>query len=196
MATPIGKTSNLNTATAITTAGFQAQGTAAVVWPAPTVVNGCVNVTDNQVGVLGTTCAAKTFTYTKTYTVRCGTGTVVNTATFTTNTTGTTGSASSTVNYTSRCLLWRSGLVPGPEPARLAGSAYDPAPYLGAPVPGFPQYTIGYALANPSIVKGPAFNAAANYLATIFFGSLAGTQATGENCPIDAFGNLKPTPEV
>ena len=72
----------------------------------------------------------------------------------------------------------------------LAGSAFDPAPYLNDLVPGY-TFTVGYALANPSIVKGPAFNAAANYLATKFFGPLTGTQATGENCPIDAFGRPK-----
>lgn len=70
---------------------------------------------------------------------------------------------------------------------RLAGSAYDPAPYLNHPVPGYPQYTVGYALANPRVVRGPAFNAAANYLSGIFFDP-AGTQDTGENCPINAFG--------
>lgn len=70
----------------------------------------------------------------------------------------------------------------------LAGTAYDPASYLGALVPGYPQYTVGYALANPRIVKGGAFNAAADYLSGIFFDP-AGTQASGENCPIDAHGN-------
>jgi hypothetical protein len=72
---------------------------------------------------------------------------------------------------------------------RLAGSPYDPGPYLDdSYVFNGKTYEVGYALANPSKVKGPAFNAAADYLAEQF--GWSGSYTSGENCPIDAHGRL------
>jgi len=73
---------------------------------------------------------------------------------------------------------------------KLAGSAYDPAPYLDDIVPGT-SYTVGYALANPNIVGGTVFNQAADYLAVQF--GWSGTHVSGDNCPIDAHGNFTGT---
>jgi hypothetical protein len=82
---------------------------------------------------------------------------------------------------------------------RLAGSAFDISGLIGtayntiggAPLKkGAPSNpTIGDVLASPQTYGGPAFNSVANYLSAHF--GWSGTQATGENCPIDAFGNLK-----
>jgi hypothetical protein len=156
----------------------------------PTLVNDAINVDDTngqsfQFGATGSQSYQMTFT--------CDdAGENPNTATI--RETGQYDTASVTVNCNSEPpaqLLWcspgfwaQNGIVKG----TLAGSLYDPTPYLNDPVPGFTQYTVGYALQNPNVVGGGAFNAAANYLSGIFFGPDAGTQATGDNCPINAQG--------
>lgn len=116
----------------------------------------------------------------------------LNTVTASASWVGTSSSANPQLVISHGCpprqLLWCSPGFWAQNQARLAGSPYDPAPYLNDALPGY-NFTVGYALANPSIVKGPAFNAAANYLASKF--GWGGTQATSENCPIDAFGRLK-----
>jgi hypothetical protein len=75
----------------------------------------------------------------------------------------------------------------------LALTIYDPTPYFGVDIPGYEGvYTIGDAvLGGPTAVGGgEAFNAAANYLAAIFFDP-AGTQPANpedEHCPLNAHG--------
>jgi hypothetical protein len=71
-------------------------------------VDECIDVDDTLQGVLGTVCvndAPKTFTYSRTIGPyeACGTYTVQNTASFTTNDTGTTGSDNWTVNVNVPC---------------------------------------------------------------------------------------------
>jgi len=51
--------------------------------------------------------------------------------------------------------------------------------------------TIQTVLLNPSIYGGPAFNSVADYIADQL--NWGGTQLTGENCPLDAHGNLTVT---
>jgi uncharacterized repeat protein (TIGR01451 family) len=100
--------SGTNTATATWTADgsphTSATGTATVDFGAvsPTVVDGCVSVTDTVAGALGTVCSTdsspKTYLYTHQVTGTAGTCvTQPNTATYTTDTTETTGSASKSV---------------------------------------------------------------------------------------------------
>lgn len=48
--------------------------------------------------------------------------------------------------------------------------------------------TLAEVLASPNLYGGPAFNSVADYIA--FRLGWGGTQATGENCPLDAHGNF------
>jgi hypothetical protein len=51
--------------------------------------------------------------------------------------------------------------------------------------------TLAQVLASPNTYGGPAFNSVADYIAAQL--GWNGTQLTGENCPIDAHGNLTVT---
>jgi hypothetical protein len=100
-----------------------------------------------------------------------------------------------------RCpqLLWCSPGFWAQNYPNLVGTPYDITGYLGLPyssiggaalkngAPADP--TIGEVLDSPNIYGGPAFNSVADYFAGIF--GWGGTQGTGDNCPIDAHGNLK-----
>lgn len=101
-----------------------------------TEIDECIDVTDTNVGTLGTVCAAdapKTFSYSLTFgpagpytdvVVECGENVHDNTAAFTTNDTGTTGDDTWTVNVTvaceSGCTLtpgyWKTHSRKGPAP--------------------------------------------------------------------------------
>jgi hypothetical protein len=73
--------------------GSSSSGTSNILWSANTI-DGCVDVSDDHYGDLGSVCEDKTFTYSLTvgpYST-CGLYEFVNTASFTTNDTGTTGS--------------------------------------------------------------------------------------------------------
>jgi hypothetical protein len=101
-------------------------------------------------------------------------------------------------------LLWCSPGFWAQNQTRLVGSAYDISSYIGQPYSvtngaplktGNPTVvTIGQVLASPQTYGGPAFNSVGNYLSAQF--GFGGTQATGESCPIDAFGNLKVAPPL
>ncbi|MCI0398418.1 MAG: hypothetical protein L0332_06115 [Chloroflexi bacterium] len=121
-----------NTAT-VTTSGVVGGGsdTAAVTFGDPTTeVDECIDVSDTNVGFLGTVCAADapvTFSYSLVvgpYDV-CGTYTVDNTASFVSNDTGATGSDTWTITVDVPCAGGCS-LTPGYWKTH---SEYGPAPY-------------------------------------------------------------------
>jgi hypothetical protein len=124
------------TATATGTTDYS--GSAPVTFADATVteIDECIDVTDTNVGTLGTVCASdapKTFSYTLTFgpdgpytdvVVECGDNTHDNTAAFTTNDTGTTGDDTWTVDVTVACDFgctltpgyWKTHSVKGPAP--------------------------------------------------------------------------------
>jgi len=120
-----------NTAT-VTTSGAigGGSGTAAVDFGDPTtVVDDCIDVTDDQYGDLGTVCAdAAPYTFEYTLTVGpydvCGEYTYVNVASFIANNSETTGSDDHTGNVTVPCLngctltqgYWKTHSLRGPAP--------------------------------------------------------------------------------
>jgi hypothetical protein len=107
-------------------------GTANVSFAAATmtVVDDCIDVTDDQFGALGTVCAGNapvTFTYSLTVGpyLACGPYTYVNTASFITDDTGATGSDSHTVDVNVPC----AGGCTLTQGYWKTHSAFGPAPY-------------------------------------------------------------------
>ncbi len=123
--------SRTNTATVTTTGPVRGgSGTADVTFGDPTtVVDECIDVTDDQYGALGTVCfgdAPHTYTYALTvgpYS-ECGDYQFVNVASFEANDTGATGSDSWTVDISVPC--FGCTLTPGYWKTH---SRYGPAPY-------------------------------------------------------------------
>lgn len=123
-------TPRTNTATVTTTGKVDGgTGTADVAFGDPTtVVDECIDVTDDKKGTLGTVCVdelPKTFEYTMDVSGECGESQFVNIASFVTNDTGATGSDSHTVNVTVNCETGCS-LTQGYWKTH---STYGPAPY-------------------------------------------------------------------
>jgi hypothetical protein len=111
-----------------------------------TQVDECIDVSDTNIGVLGTVCAdsaPKTFTYSLIFgkhpdadvQLECGPNTHTNTASFVTNDTGTTGSDDWTVNANVACAqgctltpgYWKTHSLHGPAPYDDAWLAIGPA---------------------------------------------------------------------
>ncbi len=159
----------------------------------------------------------KTFNYSTTFSkdgasdvkLVCGSNTYNNTASFVTNDTSTAGSDSWTVTANVQCnTFWCSPGYWGSAakfdiysyinahkvvtpPASIAGAdlyssitGIVPAA-LKAGSPSNPS--LGDVLGSPSTYGGPANNSISDYFAYLL--GWGGTQATGDNCPINTFGN-------
>jgi hypothetical protein len=208
---PSDGSAGVNTATATLTngTGFTSAEVPYSFGAPSNVVDECIYVTDPFApsGIVGTVCAtdgATTFTSTfaaYTYTVgpfdTCGEKpAVVNTATFSTTDTQTTGSDSVTIPVHVNCYwcspgYWSQHQDVASRYVNLSSTyASMGAPYSLVPLKrGNPAViTLKQVLDSPSTYGGPAFNSVANYISSIAFAPNGGTQATGENCPLNARG--------
>jgi hypothetical protein len=190
------------TATAGGTTDFASDAVPYAFGDPTTVVNDSVNVedvADNGNSSLGSYTHSDTITYSRTFTCDSDNGTHDNTASVYGDGNAELGNSSAEVvvkctspvtvtptpQYWCSPGFWANYDKGGKSGTGLLGTAYDPTQYLDDIVPGY-TVTVGYALANPS---DPAYNAAADYLSAKFFSPNNGTQATGDNCPVDANGS-------
>jgi hypothetical protein len=125
-ASGVDTSATTNTATVEVADGRSWDGSADVTW-GENKIDGCVDVTDDQFGVLGTVCEDTTFEYALTvgpYDL-CGDYQFVNIASFVTNTNGNTGFSSWTVDVNVPCEegctltpgYWKTHSSYGPAPA-------------------------------------------------------------------------------
>ncbi len=145
-------TTRTDTATVTTTGPIQGgSATAAVSFvgvPPTTVVDACVDVTDDRAGTLGKACEPMSFQYVLTVVgpAACGDSSFTNTATFVAVDSGATGSSSVTIPITVPCAVGCT-LTPGYWKTH---SKYGPAPYddawaqIGEDTPFFKSGTTWY----------------------------------------------------
>lgn len=194
-------------ATASGTTGFT--GSAAVAFgAASTVIDECIEVSDTNVGILGTVCAGgvpQQFSYAVWFStmenadvvLECGENTHVNVASFVTNDTGATGSDSWTVNANVACNegctltqgYWKTHSLRGPAPYDDAWLAIGP---LGADTPFFLSGKTYYQVLWTPPAGNAYYNLAHQYIAAklnVLNGASAPAEVTAAIAAADTFFN-------